>query len=292
MEPPAEVDDAALIRGTLAGRREDFDLLVERYQKPLYAFAYRLLRDHAQAADIVQVTFLQAYTHLGQFAARASFKTWLHQIALNQCRAIRRRGAARRWVRLDDVLPPARGHGLERHLAHCAGCQRCLEALREVPAWLHGLPVPDPGEEFWVQQRRAIARATGNLPPPRRRWQRGWRHDGLRSVPWRYPALAAASVLVVLLAYRFGQHARTPAPAHVQIATLDADSLAALDEVIRVMAPRDGSVLQTTPPGAATPLVLRLSGLVGMRSELAVPSMTDLTESELERVGDLIGGVG
>lgn len=95
------MDDPALIRGTLAGRRADFDMLVERYQKPLYGFIYRLVRDHAQAADIVQMTFLHAYTHLGQFAGRASFKTWLHQIALNECRAAHRR--SRRHVSLDEI---------------------------------------------------------------------------------------------------------------------------------------------------------------------------------------------
>jgi DNA-directed RNA polymerase specialized sigma24 family protein len=47
------VDDAALIRGVLAGRREDFDALVERYQRPLYAFIYRLVHDYDQSADIM-----------------------------------------------------------------------------------------------------------------------------------------------------------------------------------------------------------------------------------------------
>jgi RNA polymerase sigma-70 factor (ECF subfamily) len=102
-EPASAVDDAALIRGTLAGRREDFDALVERHQKPLYAFVYRFVRDHEQAADIVQVSFLQAYSHLAQFAGHASFKTWLHQIALNQCRALRRAARARPHVALEDV---------------------------------------------------------------------------------------------------------------------------------------------------------------------------------------------
>jgi len=103
VEPAPAQDDAALIRGTLAGRREDFDVLVERYQRLLYAFAYRLVHNHEQAADIVQATFLQAYTHLAQFAGRASFKTWLHQIALNQCRALYRGGRMQREVPLDDI---------------------------------------------------------------------------------------------------------------------------------------------------------------------------------------------
>ncbi|HEX7408970.1 MAG TPA: sigma-70 family RNA polymerase sigma factor [Candidatus Binatia bacterium] len=107
MERATAVDDGALIRGALAGRREDFDALVERYQKALYAFIYRLVHEHAQAADIAQMTFLQAYTHLGQFAGRASFKTWLHQIALNQCRAAYRAARGRHHVSLDEMSEAA-----------------------------------------------------------------------------------------------------------------------------------------------------------------------------------------
>ena len=103
VEPAPAQDDAALIEGTLAGQRADFDVLVERYQKALYAFAYRFVRDHEQAADVVQTTFLQAYSRLAQFSGRATFKTWLHQIALNQCRQLHRSGHGRQQVRLDDV---------------------------------------------------------------------------------------------------------------------------------------------------------------------------------------------
>jgi RNA polymerase sigma-70 factor (ECF subfamily) len=146
-EPAPAVDDAELIRGTLAGRREDFDALVERYQRLLYAFAFRFVHDHDQAADIVQATFLQAYTHLGQFAGRASFKTWLHQIALNQCRALHRSGRGHRDVPLDDVSeaalskaapgaddPGTSGSGwkpvLERLIARLPLRQRAVVTLR------------------------------------------------------------------------------------------------------------------------------------------------------------------
>jgi RNA polymerase sigma-70 factor (ECF subfamily) len=103
VDPAPALDDAALIRGTLAGRRADFDIIVERYQRTLYTFAYRFVHDHDHAADIVQTTFLQAYTHLGQFSGRSSFKTWLHQIALNQCRQLYRSSHGRPNVSLDDV---------------------------------------------------------------------------------------------------------------------------------------------------------------------------------------------
>ena len=134
------VDDAILIRGTLAGRREDFDVLVERYQKPLYAFAYRFVHDPDRAADIVQTTFLQAYTHLGQFAGHSSFKTWLHQIALNEIRRAHRRSRGEQLVPLDDVAEPATTadegigstwkHTLERLIARLPLRQRTVVVLR------------------------------------------------------------------------------------------------------------------------------------------------------------------
>ena len=90
------MEDDALVAGTLAGRQEDFATLVERYQKMLYAFAYRQLGDANGADDVVQTAFVHAYTRLASFRGQASFKTWLHQIALNEirsrCRATRRRG--------------------------------------------------------------------------------------------------------------------------------------------------------------------------------------------------------
>lgn len=97
------MDDASLIRGTLEGRREDFDVLVERYHAPLVGFVVRLVRDRDVAADIVQTTFVRAYTRLGQFRGDASFVSWLYQIALNETRSRHRKERTHPQVSLDDV---------------------------------------------------------------------------------------------------------------------------------------------------------------------------------------------
>src|SRR5260221_14203780 len=82
---PGAPDDSALVRGTLVGRREDFTILVERHQKPLYRFVLQHTRDAHAADEIVQMSFVQAYTNLDRFRQEASFKTWLHRVALNLC---------------------------------------------------------------------------------------------------------------------------------------------------------------------------------------------------------------
>lgn len=137
-----DVEDGALIAGTLAGRREDFEVLVERYQRRLHAFATRCLRDPDAASDVVQSTFLRAYRSLRRYRGEARFATWLHQIALNECRdwlrARRREGV----VTLGDVSEAALGTTdgvpergvwralLERLVGQLPPRQRAVLALR------------------------------------------------------------------------------------------------------------------------------------------------------------------
>ena len=95
--------DLELVEGTLAGRRQDFEVLVERHQRMLYGVALRYLRDADAADEVVQATFVSAYVHLPRFRREASFTTWLCGILLNQCRSARRRVRVRREVALDDA---------------------------------------------------------------------------------------------------------------------------------------------------------------------------------------------
>src|ERR1043166_6349088 len=97
-------DDLALVHGTLAGRREDFAVLVERHQKPLYRFVLQQTRDSHAADEIVQMTFVQAYTHLGRFREESTFKTWLHRVALNLCHDRARAERRRSDVSVDEAM--------------------------------------------------------------------------------------------------------------------------------------------------------------------------------------------
>lgn len=134
--------DIELVEGTLAGRRQDFEVLVERHQRMLYAVALRYLRDPDAADEAVQATLVSAYTHLAQFRRAASFKAWLFGILLNHCRSDRRRARVRREVGLDDVPESALGDpgadatqaaeraALERHIGRLPPRQRSVLSLR------------------------------------------------------------------------------------------------------------------------------------------------------------------
>jgi RNA polymerase sigma-70 factor, ECF subfamily len=97
-------EDLDLIARTIAGEREAFDELVLKYQKQLYSLLYRMVSNHEDAADILQKTFVKAFTGLGSFERRSSFKTWLYQIAINLAKNVYRDRARVVHVPIDDVV--------------------------------------------------------------------------------------------------------------------------------------------------------------------------------------------
>ena len=79
----AEVQDAALVERTLGGDPAAFQVLVERYQRRLFALVRHYTQSPAEVEDIVQETFLKAYSRLLSFQQNSSFYTWIYRIAVN-----------------------------------------------------------------------------------------------------------------------------------------------------------------------------------------------------------------
>jgi RNA polymerase sigma-70 factor (ECF subfamily) len=80
---PATAEDESLVKETLAGSQASFQLLVERYQARMFALARHYTRNAAEVEDLVQDTFLKAYSRLDSFQHQSSFYTWLYRIATN-----------------------------------------------------------------------------------------------------------------------------------------------------------------------------------------------------------------
>jgi RNA polymerase sigma-70 factor, ECF subfamily len=97
-------EDLDLIDKTAAGDREAFNELVLKYQKPLYYMLYRMVSNHEDASDLLQKTFVKAFTGLGSFERRSTFKTWLYQIAINLAKNIYRDRSKAQHVPIDDVV--------------------------------------------------------------------------------------------------------------------------------------------------------------------------------------------
>jgi RNA polymerase sigma-70 factor (ECF subfamily) len=76
-------NDDHLIQKVQEGDNYAFDLLVKRYQRKIYFLAYRMVKNHDNADDIAQDTFINAYSAIGSFKAGYSFYTWLYRICMN-----------------------------------------------------------------------------------------------------------------------------------------------------------------------------------------------------------------
>jgi RNA polymerase sigma-70 factor (ECF subfamily) len=85
------MDDRLLIELTLNGDRTAFDRLVLRYQDRLYGSLVHVLGDQADAQDVAQEAFIQAYRNLKGFRGQSAFYSWLYRIALNSSFSLRRR---------------------------------------------------------------------------------------------------------------------------------------------------------------------------------------------------------
>ncbi len=125
-------EDIALLDRHAAGDREAFDELVRKYQRPLYAMLYRMVSDHADAADLLQKTFVKAFTGIAGFERRSSFRTWLYQIAINLAKNVYRDRSRVHQVPLEDVVirrDPKTLEGLVRKETR----ELLLQAMTELP---------------------------------------------------------------------------------------------------------------------------------------------------------------
>jgi RNA polymerase sigma-70 factor (ECF subfamily) len=133
-------DDEA-VRRVLAGDRAVFEVLMRRYNQRLYRVARAILRDDSEAEDVMQHAYVQAYLHLGEFAGRASFSTWLTKIAVYEALARARRRNRDR--------PPVSFPGSEE------------DAMSALPS-----PEPDPEQQALRGELRGLLEAAIESLPP------------------------------------------------------------------------------------------------------------------------------
>ena len=99
-----------------AGDRTEFARLVDAFSTPIYRMALRMLGNQQDAEDVLQITFVKAFQHVGEFEGRSSLSTWLYRIATNEALMLMRRKDVS--VSLDEEKPDDDGESfLPRELA-------------------------------------------------------------------------------------------------------------------------------------------------------------------------------
>lgn len=127
-EPETRASDVELIHRVQSGDTGAFDELMKRYAASVYKVTYSLTRNHADADDLSQETFIRAYRAIARFDENYHFYTWIRRIAVNLCFNHLKRGKKFRFVPLPmadgeaesvdiaDPRPQSADSGLSRDL--------------------------------------------------------------------------------------------------------------------------------------------------------------------------------
>ena len=95
------LSDEEVVERVLAGDTALYEVVMRRYNTRLYRVARSILKNDGEAEDVMQDAYVRAFQHLGQFAGRAKFSTWLTRIAVHE--ALARGHKARRFEDWDDM---------------------------------------------------------------------------------------------------------------------------------------------------------------------------------------------
>jgi RNA polymerase sigma-70 factor, ECF subfamily len=97
-------DDHLRVEQSLRGDPDAFAGLVRRHQRMIHALTFRMTGSLAEAEDLAQEIFIQAYRQLDSFRAESRFSSWLYRIAINRC--LNWQKQSRRQAQLREELPP------------------------------------------------------------------------------------------------------------------------------------------------------------------------------------------
>jgi len=100
------LSDDELVAKSVGGDAESFNQLILRWERPIYALAYRVIGREEDARDVCQETFLRAFRALPGFKGQAKFSSWLYRIALNLCRDWIRRQRRAPVMQMPEGIDP------------------------------------------------------------------------------------------------------------------------------------------------------------------------------------------
>ena len=102
-------DEEQMIASILGGDSEQYHDLIRPYEHSVYRMALSFMKNEAEAEDVAQEAFLNAFRNLAAFRGQAKFSTWLISITLNEARGRLRRQSLVRMESLDET-PEQGGH--------------------------------------------------------------------------------------------------------------------------------------------------------------------------------------
>lgn len=96
--------DSALVARAQGGDATAFEELIGRYERKVFRLAKNITNNQQDAEDVLQETFLKAYSHLDGFQGNSKFYTWLVRIAVNEALMKLRKRKSDRTISMDDGI--------------------------------------------------------------------------------------------------------------------------------------------------------------------------------------------
>lgn len=131
----AAVDDDTLMQRIAARDEAAFQALVLRWQQPVFAFLWHMLRRREDAEDLTQDVFLKVLDQAPRYRPEGRFRSWLLRIAANRARSALRRRKILRWVSFDPDLHdrPRGDDDAMRRLERDETVAQVQEAIAKLP---------------------------------------------------------------------------------------------------------------------------------------------------------------
>lgn len=82
--PTPAMKDELIISSILGGKKNDYELLIRRYNERLYRIGISILKNEEEVEDAMQETYIKAYQQLKNFKMQSQFSTWLSRIMINE----------------------------------------------------------------------------------------------------------------------------------------------------------------------------------------------------------------
>lgn len=109
-------NEVSIVAEARKGSAEAFTTLVSQYDRNIYRLALNITSNQQDAEDVLQETFLKAYTNLEKFKGDSRFYTWLVRIAVNESLMKLRKRRGDRTVSLDEPIQTGEDESLPREV--------------------------------------------------------------------------------------------------------------------------------------------------------------------------------
>ena len=127
---PAAIDDVSQVARIVAGDRGAFEQLMRSHNAALFRAARAIVRDDADAEDVLQEAYLAAYRHLPEFRGDSKLSTWLTRIVINQALGRLRSRRRDNVVELIDDRTEGAAPPLEQAMEEPGGASPEAAAIR------------------------------------------------------------------------------------------------------------------------------------------------------------------